>query len=278
MDIHTLKSRSRDKKAIDEFIGIVYRKDDQTHFRYRRNYKDLFIPASLYREYAADSGASYDGVIVWIIESPHKWEFRIDIPLYPEGRHRARPLNNPSTQSYVKPVFDDHMGDFLANNIGEGQVYLVLLVNSVEYQCSLGENTSLYRDKNFISNWIDDERDHFLQKISSYKGDLYINSCTKGSINKSFLQRNYDLTETLHGDFYFKEIDGSLSLNGMVEAELERNGYIDRDNYIRYPHPSYFVYQENKGRTITFPEAETLSPTPLLSFGVIERSIQLTIT
>jgi len=275
MDIEELVAKSREKKASDEFIGIVYRKEGRIHFRYRRNFQKLFVPASEYRNYVGDR--QYDGIIVWIIESPHKWEFRIDIPLFPTGRQHARPLNNPSTQKFVKPIFEDNLNDFLGSRLEEGQVFLVLLVNSVQYQCSLGEKTSLYRDKSFVGNWLRDGRRDFLRRVGSYGGDIYINSCTKGSINRGFLEKNYNLIEKAGGTFKVREIDGSLGLQGIVEAELESNTLIDGDNYIRYPHPSYFVYQQAKSHSIHFPEPEKISSSSIIHMDYRKEHIQLTI-
>ncbi len=275
MNIEELVTRSREKKAIDEFIGIVYKKDSKIHFRYRRDFQELFVPATEYREFT--KGKPYDGVIIWIIESPHKWEFKIDIPLFPAGRHRARPLNNPATQEFVKPVYEERINTFLEERIEEGQVFLVLLVNSVQYQCSLGEKTSLYRDRAFVGNWLRGGRKDFLERIRSYDGDIYINSCTKGSINRNFLERNYNLIEKGEGTFKVKEIHGALGLHGIVEAELEDAGLIGWNNYIRYPHPSYFVYQEAKGGAVHFPEPEMLSPSPVIHMDYRNDHIQLTI-
>ncbi len=275
MNIEELIARSREKKAIDEFIRIVYRKDGRIHFRYRRDFHELFVPATEYRKFT--QGKQYDGVIVWIIESPHKWEFKIDIPLFPEGRHHARPLNNPATQEFIKPVYEERINSFLGEKIKEEQVFLVLLVNSVQYQCALGEKTSIYRDRAFVGNWLKGGREDFLERVKSYKGDIYINSCTKGSINRNFLERHYNLIEKGEGPFKVKEIHGALGLHGIVEAELEDAGLIDLDNYIRYPHPSYFVYQKAKGGSVHFPEPERLSLSPLIHMDYRMEHVQLTI-
>jgi|GEM_PF-3399197 len=275
MNIEEVVARSREKMAVDEFIGIVYRKNGKIHFRYRRDFQDLFVPATEYRRFT--EGKHYDGVILWIIESPHKWEFKIDIPLFPSGRHHARPLNNPATQRFVRPIYEEKINHFLEDRVEEGQVFLVLLVNSVQYQCSLGEKTSIHRDRSFVGNWLRGGREDFLKRVESYNGDIYINSCTKGSINRNFLIRNYNLIEKPKGSFKIKEIEGSLGLQGIVEAELEDASLIDLKNYIRYPHPSYFVYQEAKGRTVHFPEPEKLSPTPVIYMDYKKEQIQLTI-
>ncbi len=275
MNIEESITRSREKKAIDEFIGIVYRREGKVHFRYRRDFQKLFVPAAEYKSFT--KGRHYDGVILWIIESPHKWEFKIDIPLFPSGRHHARPLNNPATQRFVKPIYEERINHFLGERIEEGQVFLVLLVNSVQYQCSLGEKTSLYRDRNFVGNWLKGGREDFLERVRSYEGDIYINSCTKGSINRGFLEKNYNLIEKREGTFKVKEIDGSLGLQGIIEAELEDASIINWSNYIRYPHPSYFVYQEAKGGTIHFPEPEKLSQTPVIHMDYRRDQVQLTI-
>ena len=81
-NLKTLVEKSREKKALDEFIGAVYKKDGEIKFRFRMDYENLFVPAPLYNEFLG--GKNYNGVIAFIIESPHIHEFKIDINLYQE--------------------------------------------------------------------------------------------------------------------------------------------------------------------------------------------------
>ena len=261
MDIQRLAEKSKEKKALDEFVGIVYKKSGDVKFRFRKDYEDLFVPANLYREFS--NGKNYDGVIAFIIESPHIHEFKIDIEIYPSGRYNARPLNNPSTKKYLKKIVEGPLKEFFCKNMEENQVYLFLIVNSIQYQCSLGEKTSNYRDLLFIENWMDNCRKDFIKRIKEYNPDLFINSCTKGSINRKFLSENFGLvlSEIPYKNVKLagKETNGILTLQDIVESTLEIKKVINEENYVKYNHPSYFVYQESRnGGNIYYPEAKTI--------------------
>lgn len=274
MTIKEIAMKSRTKGVEDEFIGILFKKDNKINFRYRRNFEELFIPAKEYNRYTKNT--KYSGVIAWIIESPHKHEFLIDIPKYPSGRSRGRPLNNPKTQSYVKPMFEEILGDFLEDKVNEGEFYLVLLINSSKFQCSLGERTDIYRDKAFIYNWLKDERGEFLEKIQNYGPDIYINSCTKGNISFGYLEKHFNLIQKSDGNIKIKGASG-IGLNGMIEGELLYHKLINKHNYIRCTHPSYYVYQESLAKNVTYKEPEAMTDEALYTLGEKQEKIQLKI-
>ena len=125
-NLETLLQKSREKKANDEFVGAVYKKNGEIKFRFRKDYENLFVPAPLYREFS--NGRNYDGVIAFVIESPHIHEFKIDIDLYPEGRYNARPLNNPSTKKYLKKMAEGPLSKFFSKKINEGEIFLFLIL------------------------------------------------------------------------------------------------------------------------------------------------------
>lgn len=267
-NLKTLVERSREKKALDEFIGAVYKKDGEIKFRFRKDYENLFVPAPLYNEFLG--GKNYNGVIAFIIESPHIHEFKIDINLYPEGRYNARPLNNPSTKKYLKKMVEGPLKSFFSDRIKEGEIYLFLIVNSVQYQCSLGEKTDNYRDLLFVANWIKNCKADFLGRIEQYSPDLYINSCTKGNINKKFLMDNFklDVSEEKNSFLCAKETRGILTLQDIVESALEIEGMINKENYLKYNHPSYFVYQEARGNgNVFYPAPKFLDENSIIYFG-----------
>ena len=162
------------------------------------------------------------------------------------------------------------LSKFFSKKINEGEIFLFLIVNSVQYQCSLGQKTDNYRDLLFTANWMENCRKDFINRIKHYKADLYINSCTKGSINKKFLQENFNLenVETSEYSLACKETKGIITLQDIVETALEQDGFINENNYIKYNHPSYFVYQEARGNgNIFYPEPKLLSKGNILYFS-----------
>ena len=266
-NLEILVEKSREKKAIDEFVGAVYKKNGEIKFRFRKDYENIFVSAPLYKEFSNER--NYDGVISFIIESPHIYEFKIDIELYPKGRYKARPLNNPSTKKYLKKMVEGPLNNFFSNRINEGEIFLFLIVNSIQYQCSLGQKTDNYRDLLFVANWMRECKKDFMSRIKDYKADLYVNSCTKGSINKKFLQEHFGLEKSneTKNSLVCKETKGIVTLQDIVEAALEEEQYINKENYLKYNHPSYIVYQEARGNgNIFYPQPKKLVEGNMLYF------------
>ncbi|MCP8690414.1 hypothetical protein [Marinobacterium sedimentorum] len=61
--------------------------------------------------------------------------------------------------------------------------YPLVLVNAVQYQCSLGHPTKYFRDRIFAEVWKHGGKNDFQERIESMysEGDLIINACTTGS-------------------------------------------------------------------------------------------------
>ena len=78
---------------------------------------------------------------------------------------------------------------------GKGNASLVL-INAIQYQCSLGANTSQYRDEVFVAAWKEFGESDFVARLkATYRAnDLVVCSCTRGGsaeANKSLRQLVY---------------------------------------------------------------------------------------
>ncbi|WP_274025983.1 hypothetical protein [Vibrio parahaemolyticus] len=114
--------------------------------------------------------------IIFILESPHVHEYA-DYPL------PARKV----TGSMIRSLFPQ----FILDNI-ECE-YEVLLVNAIQYQCSLGVDTAAFRDDVFRSAWDDFGKSDFEKRLKYYfkDGDLIVNACTKGA-RKPYLREQVE--------------------------------------------------------------------------------------
>jgi hypothetical protein len=59
----------------------------------------------------------------------------------------------------------------------------LILLNAVQYQCSLGSNTAVYRDRIFRAAWAQGGKEDFQERFQSTlrAGDMVMNCCTKGN-------------------------------------------------------------------------------------------------
>ena len=140
----------RNKKCPDEFIGFINKdkvKDKYVYFQREDYERQIVFPEKLF-SYCCKNEIEFDDVIVIILESPHIDEFfgfsihvfGENIPCY------SRPANGTTGQNLRK-----YLSDVISSEIKlDKDLYPVILLNAINYQCSCGVNTDLYRDDNFI--------------------------------------------------------------------------------------------------------------------------------
>jgi len=104
--------------------------------------------------------------LIMILESPHVDEF-VDEPGPAKG----------FTGEMIRKYLPDALGRPAFEGMG------LLLLNAVQYQCSLGSNTIVYRDRIFRAAWTQGGKDDFLARFQSVimPEDLIMNCCTKGN-------------------------------------------------------------------------------------------------
>lgn len=121
-----------------------------------------------------------NGAVLLVLESPHTSEFKG--PLGPA-------MGNTGT------LIARHALSVRGLE-GKDNAPLVL-INAIQYQCSLGEKRSPYRDRVFIATWQEFGRSDFVARLkATYQaGDLVVCACTKGGggkVDKSLRQLVYE--------------------------------------------------------------------------------------
>lgn len=167
------------RKCNDKLVGVVVNSEFfGAKFRYS-NYKYSRIKK-----------------IILIVESPHTSEYEV-VPLPAHG------ITGSNIRKY--------MGSTVSILPKNGK-YELLIVNAVQYQCSMGVNTKAFRDKNFRNAWSSFACLNFEKRLRKYfkDGDIIINCCTKGS--------------------------GSPELRVMVELSIKKS--IGRASDFKFNHPS----------------------------------------
>lgn len=109
-------------------------------------------------------GRGSDRVLL-ILESPHTSEFKAE-PGPAKGR------TGLLLAKYVLSV----------PGLAERASAPLILVNAIQYQCSLGEKTHRYRDKVFAAVWREFGKTDFTSRLAAIhmKDDVVVCACTKG--------------------------------------------------------------------------------------------------
>ena len=116
--------------------------------------------------------------MILILESPHKDEFKGEIG----------PAKGPTGRNIRK-----HIADIFGK---EYKDYHLILMNAIPFQCSLGVNPKIFRDKVFVKTWKDFGESFFQTRLTNLikllkekENDVVVvNACTQGSNNlKEFL-------------------------------------------------------------------------------------------
>lgn len=111
--------------------------------------------------------------IVIVLESPHKDEYEDENFINPALGKTGRMLQEFFTDYNLKNLFGK---EYLKNG------YQVILINSIQYQCSLGESPEIYRDKVWRKMWDNNiVKKKFKERVISYCADIIINLCTKSN-------------------------------------------------------------------------------------------------
>ena len=104
--------------------------------------------------------------LVMVLESPHREEFSGE----------PGPAKGPTGQ-----MIRSHIQESL--NFEGLQDMDLLLINAIQFQCSLGSPTKVYRDRIFRAVWSDGGMADFIGRVASASkpGDVIVNCCTRGN-------------------------------------------------------------------------------------------------
>lgn len=121
--------------------------------------------------------------VVLILESPHKKEF-----IGEWGP--AKGSTGTQIRKHIAQIIKDADKQF--SGLSE-----LILVNAIQYQCSLGMDTRQYRDKVFRDLWERGGAEDFKRRLKQLyrQGDMLMNCCTGG---KSRLGLRQLVTDAIH--------------------------------------------------------------------------------
>ena len=115
--------------------------------------------------------------VILVLESPHRDEYVSK----PGGPEAPCPANGQTGRNICS-----HLGRLQAPQ------YLhsgLILMNAVQFQCSLGAAPEIFRDSVFRGVWSSSGRADFMQRLRDHyvDGDLILNCCTKGKADSDGL-------------------------------------------------------------------------------------------
>lgn len=139
--------------------------------------------------------------IVLVIESPHKDEFRDPAFIAPAlGK----------TGEYLERFLPQVLEQLQRAAFVEGK-YTLILANTIQYQCSLGELPKVYRDRVWGALW-EGEKAAFLERIAAYQPHFILEMCTSSDGRKVKVQQalkerfhSVPLFETPHPSSWWQE-------------------------------------------------------------------------
>ena len=125
--------------------------------------------------------------IVIVLESPHKSEFNLknddlNMDVNPALGKTGSNLQKYFTDAYLRLIIADLPSK-----------YRVILMNSIQYQCSLGTSPPKYRDHIWLNLWFGSRgvfQDSFVTRLHSYHPDYIFNLCTIGDHSDEVLRNN----------------------------------------------------------------------------------------
>ena len=251
-----------EKLCKDEVVGTLEYNisDDKYEFKLHDKYDETIIRnKSDYCKYYPNHKKYLDLVV--ILESPHIDEFKSKAKDRLENKYR--PANGVTgkkfKENFATIINNEHSSKLMKNN------YIVHIVNSIQYQCSLGIKPIYFRDYVWLTLWKQENiRKSFRDRINTINPIIIINCCTQGKHTRGYKdncflmeEQSLDITEKYLKELGYKiendkvdfksklvKYDGDtllkynkadeITLKNFVEYQLPNT---DEDNYIKLNHP-----------------------------------------
>lgn len=191
----------------DEMIGYIKNESGKWVFTRRNDFTKQFVFATE-SKYYYKSDAKMSGALVIILESPHKQEFLgKGLKVF---RHKAKEIFARPANGCTKRNFNTFINEVL-KNISlplDANKHPVIILNACCYQCSLGKQTKIYRDRLFkrlFESTISKLNKRTLIKRIKYIAPWQIiNACTKGNNPQYILREQIDNLLTNENIMFYK--------------------------------------------------------------------------
>lgn len=185
------KSINFSKKKIDnEFVAVIHiNKSVPRHAEWVKNENGILIESrsKFVKKYTFQK-YNHLKTIAIILESPHIHEFQSNRELDNFGNHPALGKTGKRIDRFLPYLINSFVPSKILPNCcaiytSEHDIkqddYRVVLINLIQYQCSLGYDTNRYRDS-VIKECLSQKAftNSFKNEIKKYAPDVIINACT----------------------------------------------------------------------------------------------------
>lgn len=186
-------------------------------------------------------------IILVVLESPHVEEYNQTCPVAP-----APALG--MTGRMLQKHFTEHINDYVSSGH-----HHVILSNAIEYQCSLGVDTNIFRDRVWLNLWLcQNLEETFKKKVSYYDPDIVINMCTRGSHTKDDLAPtgtktviNQKYIDSICNDIEVKNdrvISKKTTLKELTQVAINES-IVKNRVFLQGAHPSSWYSEKNRNIT-----------------------------
>lgn len=190
-------------------------------------------------------------VIVIVLESPHIGEFN-------KSKFNVAPAPAlGSTGCNLDKYFCEVVNEcFKKYNIENG-TYHVILSNAIQYQCSLGVDTEVFRDRVWLKLWFSRNlKGEFSRRLQIYEPNIIINLCTQGAHKKDSLApsgtksviNNLYLKSTCDKKTSYERVDKikKTTLQELTQKEIDSYGANRIIDCFEGKHPSSWFNKSNR--------------------------------
>lgn len=161
--------------------------------------------------------------IVIILESPHKSEFirKNSASDFFDSEIHSSPALGVTGSNLQKYFTDEYLRSVIPNL---PQKYRVILMNSIQYQCSLGLSPNKCRDHMWLSLWFGSNgiiQDSFVTRLQSYNPDYIFNLCTVGNHSEEILPKGLKAKTVINPEYIKFCLENTISITADI-PEMNR--------------------------------------------------------
>lgn len=238
------------KACPDQIVGSLKFNFKTNEFEFRKKLKTLKNVDGAKRQKISKGIRTRNSALVMVLESPH-------IDEYDNHAHTPRGPAYGKTGDNINKYLCDILDDAVKREIlvlKKSTVYDIIIMNAIQYQCSLGVDTLLYRDACFLKLW---EREEVIESFKNrlrlaldlynFKNVILINCCTKGKHLDLLTNHKEYITDKYLDELNYTGYRGNKpSLKSFVSREIEKvtDGLGVKLYYCS--HPAAWIYKKNQ--------------------------------
>ncbi len=243
--INTITKRNT-KKCPDQLVGKLLFNQETCEFEFIKKVSTFNNVQGMKRTTLKKGVINESNAIIIILESPHIDEYKDGAPIGPANGKTGDNINK-----YLCNILSEAMLSKVIMVNPKTKKYDLILINAIRYQCSLGVDTSLFRDFCFMKLWEKKKTVGSFNRrlniiLDNYKNGhiILINGCTLGghsdllTVHKGKITKKY-LKEIKYDD----KVSNKPSLKAYVSQEVEMilKGTNIKQHYISHPSGWHFL-------------------------------------